>query len=240
GHRAVAVSDCRAMWNVGRVGLDEPIAIAQIFRVAIIRVTLRVIERILAHSECTDAELAAFQQLVEAAGRVPVYATMMRANRGTMHYYLSALAAGDVPEQFILDQIGIKDRSQLPAAKDIRRIHAWLLGYATEGAEIAKQPPEQWAALLKPYDEKRSSAPLAGNPLRGVFINALFDNGNIGKRSFASGQAVAAMLHLAELRSALTALAAERYRLSHGEWPPDVAALVPTYLKEAPTDPYDG
>jgi hypothetical protein len=239
GNREQAVSDCRAMWNVGRAYLDEPTVVVQFMRIVGIRINLRVIERILAHADCTDADLAAFQQFVEEATRVPVFATMMRGNRGTSHYFLSSLAAGDVPKQYTLDQIGIKDRSQLPAAKDIRRIHAWLLGYATEGVEIAKQPPEQWAALLKPYDEKRSSAPLPGHPLVEMFTIPMFDQSR-GKRSMASFQAAAVTHHLADLRNAQTALAAERYRLARGEWPRDLAALVPTYLKAVPTDPYDG
>jgi hypothetical protein len=239
GNREQAVSDCRAMWNVGRAYLDEPMVIVQLMRIVVIRMTLRVIERMLAHGDCTDADLPAFQQLIEEATRVQVFATIMRGDRGTSHYFLSSLAAGDVPNQSILELLGIKDRSQLPAAKDIRRIHAWLLGYATEGVEIANQPPEQWAALLKPYDEKRSSAPLTGHPLVEMFTTDMFDQSR-GKHSMASGQAAAVTHHIADLRSAQTALAAERYRLARGEWPRDLAALVPTYLKEVPTDPYDG
>src|SRR5262249_37822537 len=159
------------MWNVGRVYLDEPYPIAQLMRGALIRMTLRVIERIVAQGHCSDADLAAFQVLVEEAAQVPVFATMMRGDRGMNHYFLSSLAAGDVPDQGVLGMLGIKDRSQLPGAKDIRRIHAWLLVYATDGVAIANQPPERWAELLEPHDAKRSSAPLAGHPLVEAFVN---------------------------------------------------------------------
>ena len=37
----------------------------------------------------------------------------------------------------------------------------------------------------------------------------------------------------------LTALAAERYRLAHGDWPGTLEDLVPEYLDEVPIDPYD-
>jgi serine/threonine protein kinase len=238
GNKDQALADCRAMWNVGRVYLDEPIEIVQLIRAAVIRVTLRNLERTLAHAECTDAELAAFQQLIEEAMRVPVFATMMRGNRGAIHYFLSSLASGDVPDPFVLKNIGIEDRALLPSAKDIRRIHAWLLGYATEAVGIANQPPEQWAALLAPHDENRKLAPLADHLLVQLFVGDHYSQ-SAGNRGMAGGLATLVLLHLAELRTALTMLAVERYRIAHGEWPPDLAVLVPAYLKEVPIDPYD-
>ncbi len=40
------------------------------------------------------------------------------------------------------------------------------------------------------------------------------------------------------MRCAIVGLAAERHRLKHGEWPADLAALVPDFLASAPLDPY--
>ena len=44
---------------------------------------------------------------------------------------------------------------------------------------------------------------------------------------------------VAELRCALCALAAERYRRTQGDWPASLAALVPNYLASIPVDPFD-
>jgi len=44
----------------------------------------------------------------------------------------------------------------------------------------------------------------------------------------------------AQRRGIAIALAAARYRLEHGEFPPDLAALAPKYLTAMPLDPYDG
>jgi len=44
----------------------------------------------------------------------------------------------------------------------------------------------------------------------------------------------------AMLRCAIVALAAERYRLQHGAWPPSLAALAPTLITSVPIDPMDG
>jgi hypothetical protein len=47
--------------------------------------------------------------------------------------------------------------------------------------------------------------------------------------------------HRARLRTALSALAVERWRAVHGgELPKSLTALVPVYLPAVPHDPYDG
>ncbi len=53
----------------------------------------------------------------------------------------------------------------------------------------------------------------------------------------------AVTLHLrssAEFDCTIAALAAEQYRLATGKMPESLGALVPTYLDEVPTDPFDG
>jgi hypothetical protein len=42
------------------------------------------------------------------------------------------------------------------------------------------------------------------------------------------------------LRSAVAALAAERFRRQHGHWPDNLNALVPALLLDVPPDPQDG
>jgi hypothetical protein len=44
----------------------------------------------------------------------------------------------------------------------------------------------------------------------------------------------------AETRAAIAGLAAERYRLDHGQWPESLDALVPAYLDAIPIDPFTG
>jgi hypothetical protein len=44
----------------------------------------------------------------------------------------------------------------------------------------------------------------------------------------------------ARLRSAVAALAAERFRRVHGRWPASLEELVPAFLKDVPRDPFDG
>jgi hypothetical protein len=42
------------------------------------------------------------------------------------------------------------------------------------------------------------------------------------------------------LRSASSAVAAERFRLERGRWPESLEELVPAYLRAVPLDPFDG
>ena len=44
----------------------------------------------------------------------------------------------------------------------------------------------------------------------------------------------------AVVRCTITALAAERYRRWHGDWPPSLDALTPDLVAAVPTDPFSG
>jgi hypothetical protein len=46
--------------------------------------------------------------------------------------------------------------------------------------------------------------------------------------------------HHAVVRCTLVAVAAERHRLVQGDWPATLEALVPTFLSQLPSDPFDG
>jgi tRNA A-37 threonylcarbamoyl transferase component Bud32 len=227
GNRAGAVTSCLAMLNTGRAYADEPLAHVQWQGMIICHEAIRALERLVAQAECTDAELGAIQQALLEAAAVPMLVTLARGERGAHHYFLSSLAAGDLPSSLVLRSINIKDRSELPSGKDLRRFHVWLLRHYTEFVAIARRPPEKQPPLLKGLDAKCATAPLAGAPLFVAFTRT-------------SIEAAAVTRELAELRCAAVALAVERYRLARGEWPGDLAATVPAYLPEVPKGPYDG
>jgi hypothetical protein len=44
----------------------------------------------------------------------------------------------------------------------------------------------------------------------------------------------------AQLRAAMVGVAAERFRMTKGRWPKDLAELIPSYLEAIPLDPFDG
>jgi serine/threonine protein kinase len=227
GSRPGALASCLAMLNVGRAYADEPMAFVQGQGMLVVRYALRVLERLMAQADCTAAELGAFQRALAEMASLPVLVTMARGERATHHYFLSSLAAGDLPSPFILQAVGIKDRSELPSGQDIRRFHAWLLRHHTEFVAIARQPPEKQPPLLRLLDEKDQGAPLAGTRL----WKAL---------SRSEVCAAATTRHLAELRCAVAALAVARHRAAQGEWPRNLEATVPAWLAEVSKDPYTG
>ncbi|MFO0844419.1 MAG: hypothetical protein U0797_18815 [Gemmataceae bacterium] len=97
----------------------------------------------------------------------------------------------------------------------------------TQQVEVTKKPlPEQPAALaaIRPGQTPAALAPLFD-------IQQQLSDGGIQ----ATYQRRAALL-----RSAVVALAAERYRLKHGRWPLEAKEIDASLLSPVPTDPYDG
>jgi hypothetical protein len=98
--------------------------------------------------------------------------------------------------------------------------HAPFLRHMNQVVEIAKRPVEEWQPLLDAMSAGAKGSPTA---IRG-------DGGG--------GQFCASH---AEMRCAIVAVAAERFRHRHGRWPTTPAELVPAQLlKTVPADPYDG
>lgn len=236
-----AVRNCIAMLHTANAYNEEHIQISQLIRRSIVVSSIRILERMLALGNCSEAELLAIQQEFEQALAVPLLSRAAQGERGALHYFLSSLAAGDVADQELLEGMtGVSDRAQLPTGAEIRRIHAGILRRCTAFLELSRKPPEQQASLMQALDERDFSAPWATTELAQSLIAGPFrmqrspDQPN---RSDFAGLVELNRCWIGDLRSAITACAIERYRLAHGDWPNDLAALVPTYLKEIPRDP---
>jgi hypothetical protein len=117
------------------------------------------------------------------------------------------------------------------SAPVLRRAHAEFLRSTTQLVEIAKQPAPEQEAGLRAWDERVMQV-RAGSD-RAQVLAALLMPAFTKILDISHGQQ-------AVLRCAATALAAERYRQEKGNWPDTLDALVPTYLKQVPADPYDG
>ncbi len=99
-----------------------------------------------------------------------------------------------------------------------------LLRLQTKCVEAAKAPPEEQLSRVQQLKSEASKL----DPLSG--------------RWFTSFEKVVAVSirNQALLRCFYVAFAVERFRKSHGRWPDSLAALVPEFLGELPTDPYNG
>jgi hypothetical protein len=102
--------------------------------------------------------------------------------------------------------------------------HAAFLRNLNEWIEIAKRPPEEWEALLA-----QERAKLPNLPILVRLLTPALDR-----------LAQAYLRNHANLRCAIVAVAAERFRQQQKRWPESAGELVQAGLLGAvPTDPYD-
>jgi serine/threonine protein kinase len=229
GNRTKAIDDCLAIFHCCGSFADEPISMTQVIRTAIFRRGGHLSERILAHTTCSDDELIAFQNQCAAANEIPIHLIMARGERAILHYFLGTMETGDISPQ-ALQVFKVPSRDRLPSVAEIRRFHAWLLNHHTQWIQIASLPSERWLSDIAQLDREFDSAPAA----RSAIVESL--------RDLATKQqcAATALHHLADARTSLTAIAAERFRLAHQRWPESLQELVPDFLARIESDPYDG
>jgi hypothetical protein len=223
-----ALRSCRGILNCGRV-YDEPVMLPQLIRMAFAHIGVVALERSLSGGEATEAELAAVQQVLGDEAALPRLALVARGERGELHWFLSAIGAGDVTPAQAAEGFQEADRgnaARLPTGMAIRPLHARALQQMTRWVEIARRPWYEQPALVRRWEQE------AGQSLGdAAFLIRLFNAPKLTER---------ALLCQAQLHTALTGTAVERYRLAHGGWPKALDALVPAYLDGVPQDPYDG
>jgi hypothetical protein len=225
-----ALISCLAVFNAGRSLGDEPLLISQLVRCNVVEKACRLIEYALARGEPSDAALAIIRLQLENEEVQPILWWALRGERATMDRFLACVESGEfTPNQLrdISNQSGFSPGG-LPAALLIPRTatnsRAALLRYLSRAVEIANLPPEEQHGALTTLEETVKDMPMLA-------------------RTFAPSfkQAVAAVHHIkARLRCASAAIAAERYRLAHGQWPSSLGRLVPELLAQVPTSPIDG
>jgi ABC-type transport system involved in multi-copper enzyme maturation permease subunit len=228
-----ALTSSRGILNCARAVGDAPLLIGMFMRTSQRSLTAHAVERVLAQGEPSEQALAELQRLLEDEGRQPLLLQALRGERAGMNRLAENLRGGKVKSQFLygpplgrkslLPQFQAEEVAVLLSGS-LARQHAALLEHFTELVEAAKLPePLQDAQIA------RVQKPL--NPRMGL----------LGLLAPAVGRA--AGVHrssVAQLRSLVTALAVERYRLRTGHWPQRLADLVPEYLVEPPADPFDG
>jgi hypothetical protein len=222
-----ALDSGRAALNAARSIGDEPLLLSQLQRVARRSVVVQSLQRTLAQGQPSDTALTGAQKLLADEAEEPLLLIALRGERAGDHMLLTNLEAGNVlgPSPpggptggSLKDSL---DRFVLGTA--VKPSHAWLVKHLTDTIEIAKLPPEQQDQLLQPLPAPDRSLPYAT-----LLTPAIAKVAASFRRS------------MAELRSAQTALAAERYRQVNQRWPETLAELVPAYLERVPSDPYDG
>lgn len=215
---------------------DEPVLISQLVRVACFAIDTAALQEVLNSVALSSADL---EQLSTAFSKAE---TTDASGEGFTRAFVGERAFDlwffDLPpekmEKFLRDMRA--DGSDVPrglSAKQIMRNLKSQRAFAEETSNHAlamrKQPFPERLKVDGYFTSRAAEAKKGKFYMCQVFLPAL---ANVAKREAAG---------LANLRLAATAIALERFRQANaGSYPDSLAALVPTFLPEVPTDPIKG
>jgi hypothetical protein len=215
-----AIESCRAYVNVARAYGDDPRHHIQIQRMAMRREACRIVERALAQGVPSEADLAALQKLLEDEEPQPLFLHGARGLRAHLDAMLEGVHSGRIKQNEMPSAVASALAVHLRPA---------TLRMTTRLVEAAKRPVEEQQQALEQGGSPRDD--------EGSYLVREFMLPKIRLHEYhvGSGQ----IRTQAELRCVIVAIAAERYRLAHGQWPAAPAALVPDLLSKVPIDPFD-
>jgi hypothetical protein len=229
GNLDAAMDSCRAMLNSARSVGDEPSLVCVLIRAAGVHLTIDALERVLAQGEPKAAALAQMQAALAQEAAEPSLLIGLRGDRGGWDQLHQLMQEGRIAPAQVAASMGMRvsalDRvvqKVVPMRTQVDR--AGFLRQMNELVEAAKLPIEE-----QPTAFERLNLEVLGHA-------------RFGGRHPWGEQAIAQFLRMqANLRCAITALAAERYRQSHGAWPATLDALVKDgLLAVVPRDPFHG
>ena len=234
GDLETAIVDFRAMVNAGRSIGDYPGLSAQMSRAGGAWRAIPSLETALAQGQATSTSLAALQALFEDEATKPSRMIAIRGERAIVDDLFQQINAGKL------------SRSAIPSYSDypfwvkalsnpinLRENQATLLRLHTRQVEAAHLPePEQIAAMKARNDEWVARAIEWGFLERERRLTERLMFGRAGGTPTWLGMGDA------QIRTAITALAAERFRIDQGRWPASLEELVPKYISAVPRDPF--
>jgi hypothetical protein len=239
---AGACHDVKAILYASRAIGDEEILISQLVRIACDRVAVRILEKILACGRAPEKTLLDLQKEFEQEAQTPFFLTGLRGERAGMDYMLENIEKGKISLEEYRRLVNgfatfyamvyespsrngfLMDLNCLRLYSNVSGERAKMLHYLNEMVAFAKLPPWEMVDAVEAKDKE-----LKQDPYFWVLDHAYC--GNIARDDVRAK---------AEMRSAYTALAMERFHLAKGRWPDKLQELVPDYLSAVPIDPFDG
>jgi hypothetical protein len=227
GESHQAVEACRRAYNAARSIGDEPIAVSQLVRVAGVTIASKTAERLLAQTEPSSDDLRRLQEIVEKEDANPYWAITFRGERGLENATVEALESGTMTLSELSDsRPDLWDHVFGFAIQEyIRGLHPQLFVYSERVESAAELPPRLRKSAMEQIDRDIRRAGF--NPVT-LFLAAYPKLDDAFSRAHGA------------LRCMAAALASERYRRLHGDWPQSLEQLAPDFLTDAPTDPYTG
>jgi hypothetical protein len=233
GKSSQAMDSCRAILNAGRSVAREPFLITYVIRLSRQRIAVETLERVLAQGTATDAHLRVMQEALdqESAECDVLYA--LRGERAGYHLFFEQVRAGktDLRPYFSDASNNLPWRDQLLVMfpSQFLKDYPEYLRHMNALVEIAKLPKHERSEKFAEWDMRRTECRNSGKAIIAMFAP------NVSKvyQADCGGQAL--------LRSAMVALACERYRLAKGDWPNSLDSLVTSKMLAAiPLDPFGG
>lgn len=218
-----------AGFNASRSLGDEPFLISALVRIAIDHIVLFDCERLLAQLELDDPTLSRLQAAIELQMNDPNWQLALRGERAFGFAYLQYLKENPGKAQGMSDFVGGTNNPYrewlafLPGY--ISRGQAELLRLMNEAVAIARRPIEDQREPLEEWDRKAKTLSFFAQQVSPSVLRVY----------------QAELRHQALLRTMLLAVAAERYRVQHKQWPDKLDDLISAKLiDKLPLDPFDG
>jgi hypothetical protein len=229
-----ALASFRGILNTARSIGDEPVVLCPMVRGELERMACQSLVHILAQGTPPKAALLKVQEMLteELRDLEPLALFALKGERAGMFNALGLIAVGEMT----LDEFNIgrpKPQSWLKTAWEwlvvqprMRMGQAAYLERMTRVADIARLPvgtqPREFAEFEDEVVEYKRAFPHLG-----FALSMIPKFGMVLSKHY---------MACANLDCARTAVAAERYRLAHGEWPQSLDQLVPDFLDAIPQD----
>jgi hypothetical protein len=226
-----ALQSCRGIINAGRSLGDEPTLISMLIRTACVAIGCNSAERVLAQAQPDPREMLALQRLLEDEDAFPSLTVGIRGERAMGQESFDAMESGEVSLAELSGEKNGPDWNERlfgrEALERFRVEHPIYLETMSRAIEISRMPPHQQPAAEEELEAKIAAIPRTA-PLTRLLLPAIQKCGQANRRK------------LAVMRTTIAALAAERYRRAHGDWPNKLSDLVGDSLDAVLLDPYDG
>jgi ABC-type transport system involved in multi-copper enzyme maturation permease subunit len=232
---AEAVGLCRAAFNCARSAGNEVSQMGVYVQSSHVNSSIDTLERILGLETAPDEELIAMQRLLEDHWGRPWLLQQLRGERATTDWLLQPRTqrpgtwawAGQLLERgrspgFVSPFNSVN--FAVLAGGSLLAQRGYMLRYGNEKVEAAKLPEYLQDAAVATIEARMQRRP-------GVW------------RFLASGSSYwlpHLRYEMARVRCAIVALACERYRMAHGQWPARLQDLAPKFLEKLPIDPFNG
>jgi hypothetical protein len=202
--------------HLARSVRGEPALVCYLVHIACTAMSLRSLEQTLSVTPLTDEQLVMVDRMLTEAGEACDFTQALITERCYMIEFMqdpSQMGGAGVRWRSIpiLGRVGMSD----------------YLDYMADSIEASKLPRDQRVTRFRQMEDE------------------LKDMGflHVVTKTMAPALSRVGELHLRfqiDIDMARTAVAIERYRLTKGALPKDLAALVPDYLSQVPIDPFDG